>query len=295
MAITPIALYLLYFILSQPGSHLCTFEERSALCDQQVSPVCALYTENGCSSSTGFCQKQINNPCSACNDLSVTAYVLGECSQSGTQICAENEEPIIFGPDQISACAFSEIDQEVYASTVPNSPDACSTSSVAFQIDSICPDPANPLTLCKNWREGNYPVPYSPLCAYYTGNDCPELVCRVTGDRAVYVCQDETVLFYLEGSCEGGDSTENPSEEYENEEVRVEELIIDIVEVQDCIPELEAVLQPDGTYLYVETKSCPEEEISIYEEDSPQSESEVIEISTELEEVIQLITTRESN
>jgi hypothetical protein len=288
MVITPLALHLLYFILTNPDSHLCTFEERGSFCDQQYLPVCATYTENGCSSPTGFCQKEISNGCSACNDFSVTAYLPGECSQVGTQICGEVQEFDFstFNPNPV--CAFSENDQGVLASTLPNALDACSTTSAAFYINDECPDPAVPLTFCKNWREGNYPEPYSPHCAYYTGGSCPENVCRITGDRPVFVCEDESVLFYRKGSCEGDETTETPQEEYEYEEAHVEELIIDIVDVQDCIPELEAVLQPDGTYLYVETKSCPEEgEENVYiEEEAPEQESIVIEIPIDEIEII---------
>lgn len=35
--------------------------------------------------------------------------------------------------------------------------------------------------------------------------------------------------------------------------------LTDIVEVQDCIPEVAPVLQDDGTYIYEIVKSCPEE------------------------------------
>lgn len=108
-----------------------------------------------------------------------------------------------------------------------------------------------------------------PLYDYVEEQDCIPEVEAVLQEDGSYVYEEVK-------SCPStDDSTSNPDYDTPQLEVQIEEPLYDYVEEQDCIPEVEAVLQEDGSYVYEEVKSCPpsEDSTSNPDYDTPQLEA----------------------
>jgi len=263
---SPIAIYFLYFVFSNPDNHLCFSQERQISCTPQApEPVCALYSGDSCSSSTGFCQKTITSPCLACSDPSIIAYIPGNCNDSQTAKTCSNsvenkpeESNNVCGYSQAKRLGGQKILSQVYSDDLS----ACKQGTVDFYVQGECEEITS-LNMCQKGQvieEGCFGSAM-PSCVYYTGENCSEKLCRKTVENSCLSCADSSVLFYHEGSCEDRDPQIIRELEYLSDQqefqpvekpIKSEPLVRDLAdEIEDApIPELEAVIQQDGAPIY---------------------------------------------
>jgi len=281
---SPIAIYFLYFVFSNPDNHLCFSQERQTSCTPQApESVCAIYSGDSCPSSTSFCQKTITSPCLACSDPSIIAYIPGACKDSQTaKTCSNDVENIsLDSEEENKVCGYSQAKrlggQKILSQVYSDSSSACKTGAADFYVSGKCQEISS-LNMCQKGQaieEGCFGSSM-PSCVYYAGEDCSEKLCRKTVENSCLSCADSSVLFYHEGSCEDRDpqiireleylpdlqefqpvgaNSESVTIQLNNSE-RIEELLSrsDVTAVesnQDLpIPELEAVIQHDGSMIY---------------------------------------------
>jgi len=250
MAIPAIGIYFLYFALSTPDSYFCDLESRNASCTLQESqPVCAIYSGEDCHSPTGICERTLDSSCLACNDPSIISYVIGECQESkAPKECTDYDRNIACSPDKETVCGYASSfrfgREKVYSQEWENGCDACNPIHIKFHIPGECQDP-DTLGICQKKYKETKCTNQGPSCAYYTGRDCTTKVCRETVQNACSVCEDTSVLFHIDGSCEASQFTlENTVEEIASKN--------DSDEVKEPTSELELVMEQDGAVLYQE-------------------------------------------
>lgn len=267
MAITPIGVYLLYFIFSHPDSQLCVPEDRNIPCPIQNShPVCATYE---CQSITGFCQRTIRNSCLACQETPIIGYVLGDCKDSeASQLCRKGErhekcDQFYDSEDYEPACGYATTTRlgghDVYAQTWSSKCAACSQSQVTFHIPGECKD-INTLNICKRKQKSveECSEKIHPICAYYTGGDCEEKLCKKTERSPCLACADTSVLFYVNSACMEEEEWIDEEESIEEEEEGVDfglSAFYDSDDSDDVIDHLGETLLDDVFYEEEEEES----------------------------------------
>jgi len=259
-----IAIYFLYFVFSNPDNHLCFSEERGSLCTPQApEPVCAIFSGDSCSSSTSFCQKTLDSPCLACSDPPIIAYIPGACDELLTaKTCTETGNASLNNKDEV--CGYSQSKrlggQKISAENFINGESACKQNTVDFYIQGKCQETSS-LNICQKGQvidEGCFGSSM-PSCVYYTGEGCSEKLCRKTVENFCMSCADSSVLFYHEGSCEARDPQVIRELEYipDQQEFQVKTVVSEAAE-DSVIPELEAVIQQDGSVIYEKVNNSDE-------------------------------------
>jgi len=247
-----IAINFLYLLFSNPDALICLSSDRNKVCPAPTGdPVCAVYSGGDCISTTGYCLKQVDSDCNACLDANVAGYVLGECTALNVQSCSEEHDTT--GCYEISgdACGITEVagtggsDPTVKKTKYSSGCDACNSGASDFYVNgdywgqciAVSTSP-----VCKSEDRGatDCEAVGTLACAYYTGGDCTEPICRKTTDGYCFACADPDVMFYLIGDCAdlvpigpGGTPEEYEEEEVEEQEEEVEE-----------VEELEEVVDP---------------------------------------------------
>lgn len=267
MAANFITIAFLYFFFHNPDSLVCVSEDRNAVCTQEYSPVCALYSGDDCDSPTGYCLKTMSNSCAACADPSVAGQIItGECPYVPVQVCSQEHD--------LNSCADMEIEGTVcgitqQAQTQPtttnpaltktlydNGCQACNAGDSTFYLggDAFGQCLAvSTSTICSaaDRNAQNCEVSALKACGYYTGDDCTEQVCRRTYDSYCFACADEAVMFFQNGDCseiypigengtdpdDGGDG-DGAEEEIVEEEIQ-EEVIPEEEIQEEVVPEEE--------------------------------------------------------
>lgn len=276
-----IAIYFLYFVFSNPNNHLCFPEERGSECTPQApEPVCAVFSGDSCSSSTGFCQKTLTSPCLACSDPSIIAYIPGACDVSmAAQTCSDTENSSLNKEEEV--CGYTQSKrlggQKISAETFSNGENACKQNTVDFYTKGKCQESS--LNICQKGQAINEGCFGSsmPSCVYYAGEDCSEKLCRKTVENSCLSCADSSVLFYHEGSCEDRDPQIIRELEYipDQQEFQVKRSSTGDSDFQEEIPELEAVIQQDGSVVFekVDNNSTDENSVFLRHVDNKENET----------------------
>jgi len=288
MAIPLISAYFLYFALSTPSSYFCDPQSRNASCTSKDSnPVCAVYSGDECYSASGFCQKTLENACTVCMDPSIISYVPGECKKSSTpQLCTDYDRNIQCSVEESSVCSYAFSvrfgRQKVYNQLWKNGCEACNPNHVTFHIPGECPN-SDDFGICQKKSKISPDCSNeTPSCAYYTGENCSTKICRKTLESSCDICNDSSVLFYINGTCENLQpsilyervklsNTQNRSDEskgsFQKKESSVKQDNVSAyqeIHKQDDdtwkehpIPKIETLLLPDGSEKIVRVEpSC---------------------------------------
>lgn len=207
-----LATYLLYFFLTAPNSHLCTHNERNAVCPQIFSPVCALVKgiNNSSQISNYYESTSFGNGCSACSNSSVVGYTPGACSE--VKICPKPRQvlPCPMTPpgavNNNSVCTFSQNtvghNLKVSAQTSANSCQACNSDDSKFWTTGSCDTLSPNICLPSQRKPQICPDFVMKLCAYYKGGDCKETLCKKNVEsNGCFLCADATTVFWTMGAC----------------------------------------------------------------------------------------------
>ena len=138
-ASTSLGLYLLFFFYSDPTTNVCPPQRADLDCTDFTFPVCVYYKGQDCDSTTGYCQRDEPNFCSACVDNSVVGYDYGECSESSVHICTKDELESTCSANAEPVCGFSvEGNGWVAHETINNACSACTDEIIAFYTKGEC-------------------------------------------------------------------------------------------------------------------------------------------------------------
>jgi len=238
-----IAVNFLFFVFSHPDALICESGDRNAVCPPSTGePVCAVYSGGDCQSSTGYCLREVDSDCNACLDGAVAGFVYGECSQLNVQSCSDEHDTVGCHDVLGAACGITQSTSSSEAIIKTKYSDGCGAcdSGAEFYVNGDywgqCQVVSNS-PVCKAEDRGatDCQAVGTLACAYYTGGDCTEPICRKTTDGYCFACAEENVMFYQIGDCAdlvpigpGGSEEEyEEAEEQEHVEEHEEEEIVD--------------------------------------------------------------------